>query len=98
MSKQFSSAQEVLKEFSNLGLSPKFCHVPFVSLILEPDGRVGSCRVKGTEFPVGNLNTHTLEQIWNGPRIRQWRREFLSGDVQMCGTEVRYKGCNTCPE
>jgi cyclic pyranopterin phosphate synthase len=66
--------------------------------MLEPDGRVGSCRVKGTEFPVGNLNKNTLEEIWNGEFIRQWRREFLSGEVQKCSKEVRHSRCHTCPE
>lgn len=97
-SRHFSSSKEVSEEVASRGLPPNFCHVPFVSLILEPDGRVGSCRIKGTEFPVGNLNTETLEEIWNGPKIREWRREFLSGNVQMCKKEVRHTRCHTCPE
>jgi MoaA/NifB/PqqE/SkfB family radical SAM enzyme len=96
-SKSFSSASDVAVEFESRGLPANFCHVPFISLILEPDGRVGSCRMKGTEFSVGNLNDNTLEEIWNGPVIRKWRREFLTGDVQNCKTEVRHKRCNTCP-
>ncbi len=94
----YSSARDVAAEFEARALPKNFCHVPFAALILEPDGRVGSCRMKGTEFTVGNLNDNTLEEIWNGPTLRQWRREFLSGDVKMCKSEVRYKGCNTCPE
>ncbi|MES2965179.1 MAG: radical SAM protein [Bdellovibrionota bacterium] len=94
----YSSARDVAAEFETRGLPGNFCHVPFAALILEPDGRVGSCRMKGTDFTVGNLNENTLEEIWNGPILRQWRREFLTGDVKMCKSEVRYKGCNTCPE
>lgn len=94
----YSSARDVAAEFEARGLPANFCHVPFTALILEPDGRVGSCRMKGTEFTVGNLNDNTLEEIWNGPFLREWRREFLSGDVRKCKSEVRYKGCNTCPE
>lgn len=94
----YSSARDVAAEFEARGLPANFCHVPFTALILEPDGRVGSCRMKGTEFTVGNLNENTLEEIWNGPFLREWRREFLSGNVSKCKSEVRYKGCNTCPE
>ena len=96
--REFASPQEVSEEVARRGLPANFCHVPFAALILEPDGRVGSCRIKGTEFPVGNLNESTLEEIWNGPRIRQWRREFLNGDVKMCRKEVRHTRCHTCAE
>lgn len=95
---QYLSAKEVISEFKKKGLPENFCHVPFASLMLEPDGRVGSCRVKGTEFPVGNLHANTLEEIWNGPAIRKWRREFLSGDVSNCAKEVRHSRCHTCPQ
>lgn len=98
MTSPFNTAQEVEVAVAKMGMPPNFCHFPFVSLLLEPDGRVGSCRIKGTEFPVGNLNTHTLEEIWNGPVIREWRREFLSGNVLKCKTEVRHERCHTCPE
>src|SRR5579885_2048245 len=61
-SRPFSSAKQVTEEVTRRGLPATFCHVPFTALILEPDGRVGSCRVKGTEFSVGNLKTQTLEE------------------------------------
>jgi cyclic pyranopterin phosphate synthase len=98
MRKQYTSAREVCESFAEMKLPANFCHVPFASLIVEPDGKVGSCRMKGSEFALGNLHTQTLEEIWNGPELRQWRREFLSGDVETCKKEVRHQRCNTCPE
>lgn len=80
------------------GLPPRFCHVPFTTLILEPDGTVGSCRMKGTLFTVGDLRTHTLTEIWNGPKLREWRRQFLDDDVRFCDKEVRCNGCHLCPD
>ena len=58
-------------------------------MILEPDGTVGSCRVKGTDFSVGNLKDNTLQEIWNGPTLTEWRRQFLDGKPEFCDKEVR---------
>ncbi len=93
----FSTPQDILQEFESRGLPSNFCHIPFTTMILEPDGKVGSCRMKGSEFPVGEIRKQTLQEIWNGETIRAWRREFLSGDVKNCRNEVRHKACNLCP-
>ena len=93
----FATPQSVANEFKKRGLPDNFCHVPFSTLILEPDGHLGSCRNKGTEFVVGDLQTQTLEEVWNGPVMRQWRREFLDGQPVICKTEVRHMGCHLCP-
>jgi molybdenum cofactor biosynthesis enzyme MoaA len=92
------TAQEVLEAYKERGLPQKFCSVPFTTLQLEPDGVVGGCRQKGTEFPMGSLNENSLMEIWNGPKIRQWRQEFLDGKPLICKTEVRHYQCHTCPE
>ena len=60
---RFSSPQDVADEFVRRDLPERFCHMPFSTLLLEPDGHVGGCRLKGTEFEVGNLKTHTLDEI-----------------------------------
>ena len=81
-----------------MGLPQKFCTVPFTTLLLEPDGLVGACRQKGCEFPVGRLQDNTLDEIWNGEKIKQWRKEFLEGKPKICATEVRHYQCHSCPE
>jgi radical SAM protein with 4Fe4S-binding SPASM domain len=95
---RFESAFDVLEEHRRRSLPKGFCVVPFTSLILEPDGKVGSCRHKGSEFPVGNILDSSLDEIWNGPFIRDWRRQFLSGEVKNCETEVRHRACHLCPD
>ncbi len=92
------TAQDVVSEYQKLGLSAKFCTVPFTTLLLEPDGLVGACRQKGCEFPVGRLQDNTIDEIWNGQALRQWRREFLDGKPVNCAKEVRHVQCHTCPE
>jgi cyclic pyranopterin phosphate synthase len=81
------------------GLDDKnFCLVPFTTIILEPDGQVGICRHKGSDFPIGNIKENTIAEIWNGEKARQWRREFLEGKPGFCATEVRHRHCQHCPE
>ncbi|MFM6929782.1 MAG: radical SAM protein [Bdellovibrio sp.] len=95
---RFNSSDDISKEFQRRNLPPNFCHVPFTTLILEPDGTVGSCRVKGTEFSVGNLRENTIQEIWNGPKLTEWRRQFLAGKPEFCEKEVRCDGCHLCPD
>lgn len=90
---------DVLAEYQRLGLPKKFCTVPFTTVLLEPDGLVGGCRQKGCdEFPMGDLNTQTLDEIWNGEKFQKWRQEFLDGDPVSCAEEVQSYQCHSCPE
>lgn len=75
-----------------------FCLVPFTTIILEPDGQVGICRNKTSDFPIGHITLNTIEEIWNGPKARQWRREFLEGKPGFCSQEVKHRHCQHCPE
>jgi radical SAM protein with 4Fe4S-binding SPASM domain len=75
-----------------------FCLVPFTTIILEPDGQVGMCRHKGSDFPIGHIQKNTISEIWNGEKARAWRREFLEGKPVNCATEVRHRHCQHCPE
>jgi cyclic pyranopterin phosphate synthase len=71
--------------------------MPFVNLILEPNGEVGFCRQKGTEFTFGNIQENSIWEIWNGERVRAWRREFLEGNIHTCSQEIKHRACNLCP-
>jgi cyclic pyranopterin phosphate synthase len=74
--------------------SKLLCPVPFTSLILNPDGVVGCCREKGTKHEIGNLNNETIDEVWNGEKIRSWRREFLSGNIVTCKKEIEDTSCH----
>lgn len=94
---QFLSAQEVQTRHHQLGLKENFCVAPFTTLLLEPDGKVGACRQKGSEFPVGNILHQSFEEIWNGAFLKKWRQEFLEGTPKICQTDIKDKQCNLCP-
>lgn len=93
----FSSAKDVESFHLKMGLSQNFCIAPFTTLLLEPDGKIGACRHKGAEFPVGNILHQSFDEIWNGPFIKNWRAEFLAGKPQICSTEVKDRKCHHCP-
>lgn len=79
------------------GLPENFCPVPFTTIILEPDGKVGLCRNKGHDFPMGQLTFQSIDELWdirNSEKAMQWRREFLEGNIQICREEVSARKCN----
>lgn len=89
----------VEEEFNKRHLKKSsFCVMPFVNLILEPDGNVGICRHKGSQFTFGNIRHQSIDDIWSSSAIQKWREEFLSGNVEVCQKEVIDMKCNQCPE
>lgn len=75
-----------------------FCLVPFTTIILEPDGQVGMCRHKGSDFPIGHIQQNTISEIWNSPKARSWRKSFLEGGTGFCTQEIAHQRCNHCSE
>jgi len=97
---QIKKEVETADEFiTSKGLKPtSFCVVPFTNLILEPDGSVGICRQKGSNFPIGNIKQNTIAEIWNNDKIRSWRREFLEGKPVTCKVDIKHEQCNRCTD
>ncbi|MAF78470.1 MAG: hypothetical protein CME60_09925 [Halobacteriovoraceae bacterium] len=99
LKKRRKELQENIKDIEALGFDPHtFCSMPFVNIILEPDGSVGFCRHKGTDHRLGNLRDHTWKEIWNGEAVKKWRKEFLDSNPKTCTQEIKDIGCNLCPE
>lgn len=97
--KRIKAGQLVQEKFKEMNLDKDgFCLVPFTTIILEPNGSVGVCRQKGTEFSIGNITEKPINEIWNNDFIKQWRREFLEGKPLICKSEVSHKHCNLCPQ
>jgi radical SAM protein with 4Fe4S-binding SPASM domain len=88
------------KAFNDLGLrQDTFCVMPFVNIILEPNGNVGLCRHKGIyNSSLGNLKQQTIKEIWESDKAVQWREDFKSGSGDTCKTELVDRRCNLCPE
>ncbi|WP_417335289.1 radical SAM protein [Halobacteriovorax marinus] len=75
-------------------LPETFCPVPFAGLILNPNGDIGACREKGNEHTLGNIRDSSIEEIWNGEKIRAWRNEFLTGNIKTCKEEIKHNSCH----
>ncbi len=99
LKKQSEALVAVKAKLRAMGQDEKnFCIVPFTTIILEPDGQVGVCRHKGSDFPIGYIQKNTIAEIWNSAKVQQWRKEFLEGKPQICATEVRHQHCHQCTE
>jgi len=55
------------------------CILPWIHLHTWPNGTVYQCCYNGMENVIGNLNTNTLEEIWNNDHMRKLRRTMLAG-------------------
>ena len=57
---------------------PSMCIVPFIHLHTWPGGQVFPCCVATSE-PIGDMNENTLEEIFNGEKIKTFRKQMVDG-------------------
>src|SRR3989338_4530890 len=68
-----------------------FCSFVFNNVTLASSGKISKCCMDLRGATVyADLNTHTLEEIWNS----QMRRQFL--DLMFANKRKDIKGCSTC--
>jgi MoaA/NifB/PqqE/SkfB family radical SAM enzyme len=70
-----------------------FCPIPFLALQMNPLGNVSAC-CYSNEYNVGNVKDQSLEEIWNGEKLRNWRKEFLTGDIKICAQAMKDYQCH----
>jgi len=58
--------------------SKSFCMLPWVHLHAYPDGRAYPCCFAADQHPVGDLNKESLEDVYNGKKMKQMRLNMLS--------------------
>lgn len=64
-----------------------FCSKPFTWFEVSRKDEVGDvfmCCPAWLDTPIGNLNTQSVDEIWNGPRARDIRRSILDGSFDYC--------------
>jgi len=66
------------------------CPLPFFSLSVWPNGDVTPCDAIYKPVILGNVHTHTLLDIWNGEKRRNFLRE------QLAFRKNQLKGCKDC--
>ena len=61
--------------------SKTLCAVPWMHLNFEPNGKVIPCCMTSTfNYFAGDLNTQTIEQIWNSDNMKKLRKQMMDGE------------------
>ena len=66
--------------------SDNFCMLPWMHLHAYPDGRAYPCCFAFDPYPVGNLNNNSLEEVFNGSKMKEMRLNMLNNrPSKQCG-------------
>jgi len=66
--------------------SDTFCMMPWLHLHAFPDGRAYPCCFGLDQYPVGDLNKNSMEEVFNGNDMREMRLNMLSNTPsKQCG-------------
>lgn len=69
----------------------KVCAYPFYSIAINADGSVVACCVDWSrKTALGNVNTQTLYEIWNGTQLNELRK------LHLCGERIKNEACKYC--
>ena len=60
--------------------STKICAAPWVHMHTFPNGKVYPCCLTPMEYPIGNLNTENLTEIWNSEKLCNIRKQMIAGE------------------
>ena len=60
--------------------NPSFCMLPWIHLHSFPDGRAYPCCFAWDKYPVGDLNTHSIEEVYNSDKMKELRQKMLKGE------------------
>jgi radical SAM protein with 4Fe4S-binding SPASM domain len=65
------------------------CAIPWMHLNFEPNGKVVPCCLTSHHnYFAGDLNTQSIEEIWNSDNMKSLRKQMINGE--------RPKICDTC--
>jgi sulfatase maturation enzyme AslB (radical SAM superfamily) len=70
--------------------SSTFCMYPWIHFHAYPTGPAHLCCMTDMQFPIGDMRTHTIKEIWNQPPIKEVRRQMLN--------EQPVSACTRCYE
>ena len=70
--------------------SDNFCMLPWMHLHAYPDGRAYPCCFAFDPYPVGDLNRNSLEEVFNGEKMKAMRLNMLNNKPS--------KECGKCYE
>lgn len=93
-----------MKQFSHLKKNnlqmhktSTFCSKPFFEITLLPNGDVIPCCFL-EEYVLGNIQTSTVLELWNSPKMQEFRSEFLNNNIITCKDHIVGKECHKFSE
>jgi len=63
----------------NLKNNKVFCMLPWTHMHLWPAGTTYPCCMSDPDLPIGDTQTQSLQEIWNGEKMKKIRRNMLDG-------------------
>jgi radical SAM protein with 4Fe4S-binding SPASM domain len=61
-------------------LSKTFCILPWIHIYANPDGSVLPCSVGDHHIHLGNIQSQSINEVWNGEEYRTMRKNMLAGE------------------
>jgi len=69
--------------------SKLYCDMPWTMTVIHPDGGVVPCTYWFSHELLGNVNEQSFEEVWNGPKYQELRRQLITGELG--------PNCRHCP-
>lgn len=67
----------------------KICRHPFYSIQVQNTGEIYCCCCYWTDFySFGNIFEQSFDEIWNGERAKEFRRQFIEKNYKYCKLDV----------
>ena len=89
---KLSDKTGALTQNGNEIINAQICPQPFYMMQINPDGNVVPCCAMGTACILGNIQTETLSDIWNGEKLRRFRSNQLELNRKL------YPLCRECEQ
>lgn len=74
-------------EYTQFGVKVERCDIcsqPFYTMQINPDGKVVGCHSIPYPAILGDCNTDSVADIWNGEKFTDFRKKMLDGRGSMC--------------
>ncbi len=75
-------------------MNKKICKHPFYTIQIQNTGEVYCCCCYWTDFySFGNIFEQSFDEIWNGEKAQQFRRQFIDNNYKYCKLEYCVRIC-----
>ncbi len=73
-------------DFKQPDLNGKYCNKLYTWLEVDMHGRCWMCCPSWLPYPIGNILENSIEEIWNGEKAQELRKQVFTGKWDYCQT------------